>query len=203
MLLSKKYRDQEDEELMKLVSAGDKAAFEEIYDRYSRRITGYFYKMLWSDREKAEDFMHDLFVKIIDRPELFDPSRRFQTWLFSVAHNMCKNEYRKQSVRHEVNHTPLEDHMASTKSDSTMKKIDGQSFRKHLYRELDEMDENHRTTFVLRYEMDFSIKEISNTMACSEGTVKSRLFYTVKKLNTKLKYFDPKSTTPISNETPS
>ena len=84
---------------MIMITDGNQAAFGELYDRYSRVMINYFYRMLWKDREKAEDFMHDLFTKIINKPKLYDPNRSFKTWIYSVANNMCKNEYRKQEVR--------------------------------------------------------------------------------------------------------
>ena len=53
-----------------------------------------------------------------------------------------------------------------------------------------ELDEVKRSTFEMRFRQDLSIKEIAQAMDCNEGTVKSRLFYTLKQLNTKLKHFE-------------
>src|SRR5262245_31137130 len=88
-----------DEDLMRLVQQGASDAFAEIYWRYSTPMVRYFYRMLWKDQHKAQDFLHDLFLKIVERPEHFDVNKKFSTWLYSVAHNMCKNEYRKQQFR--------------------------------------------------------------------------------------------------------
>ena len=98
-LFKKDYSTYTDEELMRSFIEGDKVSFEQIYDRYESFMVNFFYRKLWSDRIKAEDFAHDLFTKIIDKPESFDLTRNFKTWLFSVANNMCKNEYKKQEVR--------------------------------------------------------------------------------------------------------
>jgi RNA polymerase sigma-70 factor, ECF subfamily len=56
--------------------------------------------------------------------------------------------------------------------------------------ELGLLDEKHRSVFILRFQEEMSIKEISESLGISEGTVKSRLFYTLKKLSDKLKVFD-------------
>ena len=64
-------------------------------------------------------------------------------------------------------------------------------FEDALSFELEQFDTSHRTVFYLRYQQNFSIKEIGNIMDCSEGTVKSRLFYTTQKLAHKLKAFNP------------
>ena len=80
-LFKKDYSTYTDEELMRSFTEGDKKAFEQIYARYESFMVNFFYRKLWSDRIKAEDFAHDLFTKIIDKPESFDLSRNFKTWL--------------------------------------------------------------------------------------------------------------------------
>lgn len=177
---------------MRLLAQGDRNAFGEIYDRYSKPLMIYFTRMLWKDKEKAKDFMHDIFTKIVDRPQLYNPDRPFKTWVYSVANNMCKNEYRKQEVR---NNTVLgvNENMGNTETEKN-RHMDAEEFNKALYRELDKLEEIQKTTFLMRYKMDLSIREIAEITNSNEGTVKSRLFYTLKKLSEKLKVFDPKLT---------
>ena len=70
--------------------------------------------------------------------------------------------------------------------------VDREIFNEKLNEELLELSENHRVVFELRYKEDLSIKEIADVMECSEGTIKSRLFYTIKKLSDKLQAYNPK-----------
>jgi RNA polymerase sigma-70 factor (ECF subfamily) len=56
---------------------------------------------------------------------------------------------------------------------------------------LQSVSEKHRTVFVLRFRQELSLKEISEICQCSEGTVKSRLFYALKKIAPALNIFDP------------
>ena len=180
-----------DERLMELVVRGDERAFGALYDRYRRKLLTYFHRMLWQDRERAQDFMQDLFAKIAQRPESYDPARPFSTWLYSVANNMCKNEYRREEVRRTA--APRlkaeTDHIQAIHGDG----VDRANFRDRLDAELDKLDPDHKATFVMRYHEDLAIKEIAVAFGCSEGTVKSRLFYTLKKLAARLKEFDPKA----------
>ena len=53
------------------------------------------------------------------------------------------------------------------------------------------LSENHKKTFILRFKHDLSIKDIAEILETSEGTVKSRIFYTLKKLGKNLKEFSP------------
>ena len=54
------------------------------------------------------------------------------------------------------------------------------------------LDEKHKIVFLLRYQQDISLREIAEILDCPEGTVKLRLFNTIKKLSEKLIIFDPK-----------
>lgn len=180
-----------DEHLMQEVIHGNARAFSLLYDRYSEKMIRYFYRMLGQDREKAEDFTQDIFTKLIEKPHLYDSSKKFSTWLYSIANNMCKNEYRRLAVR--KNTIPGEPDSNKTKdenSEDIITSMDKKTFNKLLDIELGLLDEKHRSTFIMRYQEEMSIKEISEALDISEGTVKSRLFYTIRKLSEKLKVFD-------------
>ncbi|MEO8589239.1 MAG: RNA polymerase sigma factor [Flavobacteriales bacterium] len=193
-LFSKEYGRLGDERLMELVVRGDERAFAAIYDRYQHRLLNYFHRMLWHDREKARDHLQDLFAKLAQRPQSYDPSRPFQTWLFSVANNMCKNAYRHEEVvkaaaLHLRNGVDREEAKGGVGVDHAL-------FRDRLDHELGKLEPDHKATFVMRYHEDMAIKEIAAAFACSEGTVKSRLFYTLKKLAERMKEFDPNALSP-------
>lgn len=180
-----------DEELMQRSRDGDSQAFGQLYDRYAPRLHHYFARMLWNDQEKARDMTQDLFTKIIKKPELYKKGSKFSTWIYSIASNMCKNEYRHHEVkqRHAVGvQQAYADSLGSKRPD-----IDQQDFKRSLDAQLEQLDHPQRSTFIMRYKQGLSIKEIADVMDCSEGTVKSRLFYTTKKLAKKLKQFDPKN----------
>jgi RNA polymerase sigma-70 factor (ECF subfamily) len=194
-LQGRKYKAFTDEELMQMIAKGDSMAFEELYDRYSKPMVNYFCRMLWKDRVKAQDFMQDLFTKIVNRPDQYDSSRNFKTWLYSIANNMCKNEYRKQEVRKNTVKMTHENIKVYDESPEKSKLMDAEVFNEMLDKELEELEEVQRSTFLMRFKMDLSIKEIAEIHQCSEGTVKSRIFYTLKKLSEKLKMFDPNLST--------
>lgn len=182
-----------DQALLALIKEGSEKAFDELYGRYGKRLLHYFYKMLGRDEAKAQDFLQDLFLKIIEKPHLYNPARSFETWVFSVAHNMCKNEYRRTGVQNsifsnaETRHVP--DDSVDLAGDFTGFH-DAALFKKLLQQELDAMDTDQRTTFVLRHQENLSIEQISQVLDCPPGTVKSRLFYAKKRLAARLKIFD-------------
>ena len=104
---------------------------------------------------------------------------------------MCKNEYRKQSIRHNTSYDIEEGLQIKDTGMNAMDNLQDSQFSEKLKLELDKLDEKQKSAFVMRYFQELSIKEIAETLHISEGTVKSRLFYTLKKLTVSLKEFAP------------
>ncbi|NOT74847.1 MAG: sigma-70 family RNA polymerase sigma factor [Cyclobacteriaceae bacterium] len=174
-----------DEELMKHIQSGQERALTELYGRYSKKLVRYFHRMLWKDEAMAQDFLHDLFLKVIEKPLMFDAERRFSTWIYSAAFNMCKNAYRKQSFRETAKDNFL------PAAEIFQPDVDHKDFKKVLENVLTQCEESDRNLFVLRYELDIPFAEIASILECPEGTVKSRLFYLKKKIAHKLKAYNP------------
>lgn len=175
-----------DEELMCLLIEREKQAFDELYMRYSKLMLNYFYRMLYFDKERAEDMLHDLFLKIIEKPHLFNTEKNFSTWIYTVAGNMLKNEFRDKQIH--GNHERNYGNEQETKVENGQK-VDRELFLCSLTRELDKFETELKEIFVLRYFEEMSIKEIAEIANCPEGTVKSRLFYMNKKLSVSLAAF--------------
>ncbi|MGV3508593.1 MAG: RNA polymerase sigma factor [Sphingobacteriaceae bacterium] len=188
----KKYNKSSDEELMLLIIQGNHRAFEELYKRYSKNMLYFFYQRLQQNNEKSQDFLQDLFLKVIEKANRFDSSKKFKIWLYTMAANMCKNEYRRVEVRGvQVGDFDFNELFQESSTAHLADKFDKNLFTRLLTNELSKLDENHSLTFELRYINHLSINEISTVMECSEGTVKSRLFYTIRKLSHKLEMFNP------------
>lgn len=188
LFFRRNYQSLSDEELLVLHRKGKSEAFEELYQRYHRKVFYFFYKMLGQDKDKADDFLHDLFLKVIERPEIIDPDRKFSSWLYTVAGNMCKNEYRKLEVQRQKNiNVSIEESEEHDHDES----LTHQSFKKDLHKCLDRLEPEVRMIFLLRFDEELQIKEIATITGCSEGTVKSRIHYTLKKLSDQLKIYKP------------
>ena len=183
------YHKKTDEVLMVLIQSGDHRAFQQLYERYAARLNGFFFNMLWSNSEMAEDYVQDLFTKIIDRPELYKQEYLVKPWLFQIASNMCKNAYRKNSFETAYRqHLEAEGiHLAHIEQ-----RLDHRLQSDLLSKELDKLDEDQRSIFLLRYQQDMTIEELSETFDIPPGTVKSRLFTLRKQL---LETIDDQKTT--------
>jgi RNA polymerase sigma-70 factor (ECF subfamily) len=192
-----------DQKLMQGVQRRDTSAFDELYSRYSRRLLSYFHRELGGDGQKAQDFLQDLFLKIVEKPDSFDTSKNFSTWIFTVAYNMCKNEYRRLDVRRNTEENVRMEQVtqhSEAHGRNPEQRMDQDKFETALLAELQELGDGHRSAFLLRHQQNLSIKEIAEVLGCSEGTVKSRLFYATQKLAARLKAFNPYPTEVSKNE---
>lgn len=87
-----------DEALMVAYQLGDVAAFELLYERYQRRLRGYFWRR-FADRELAADLSQRTMLRIHRARHGYDPSRPFESWLFTVSANLVKDELKWRSRR--------------------------------------------------------------------------------------------------------
>lgn len=188
-MFGKNAKDVSDEMLMQKSAAGDRFSFEMLYERYAGKLYHYFLRMLWHDEEMAQDLTQEVFLKIVQKPEQFDTNRTFKTWVFSVAHNMCKNAYRHKEVRDKAGVELAYSAMRSVNGDQ--EHMDREGFDNSLKKALNEMDPEKRNTFILRFKHDLSIRDIAEITETSEGTVKSRIFYTLKALAVQLQAYNP------------
>lgn len=178
-----RHKDSSDEELLISISNGNSDSFNELYSRYKDRLLYYLYRMLFQDKELAKDFLQEIFIKIINKPHLFDPKMKFSTWIFSIANNMCKNEYRSRDIRKNTINYENPDNLNSEDYINT----DHEPIVNLIFNQLNNFDDPHKSAFLLKYREGFSVDEISKILELPIGTIKSRLFYTRKKLQENIK----------------
>jgi RNA polymerase sigma-70 factor, ECF subfamily len=171
-----------DSDVVAAYLGGDRRAFEVLVDRYQRRLLNFVYRTI-GDRERAEDLVQEVFIRVHRHLHRFDQSRKFSTWIYTIASNLAKNELRNRS------RNPLILFQAIRKDDDQDQRPlqfeDRQSrpddlFRKRHLRELVEwtvaqLPEHHRIVFVLRELEGKTYEEIAEITDCNLGTVKSRL----------------------------
>ncbi len=184
-LFKTSYKQHTDEHLMELIiHKDDQLAFEQLYDRYAQKLTGFCNRMVQS-KEQAEDLVHEVFIKIMEQPRAFDINLKFSTWVYTVANNLCLNTIRNHSNREKllaINYTVSE-------TVTSHQHIDAGKLKLKINELYQQLSEKEKAVFVLRFEHELSMKEIAEIIAIPEGSVKSCLFYLLKKFNTHLQPF--------------
>src|SRR5688572_12017791 len=98
-------RSDTDVALVARVRAGDDRAFEELYHRYRRRITGYLLRMV-RDPGRAEDLTQDTFVAALRRMRETDSEIVFKPWVYEIARNAAIDLHRRAGRTNEVSIDP-------------------------------------------------------------------------------------------------
>jgi RNA polymerase sigma-70 factor (ECF subfamily) len=161
---------------------GEERAFQELVDRYQTRLLNFVYRTI-GDREKAEDLVQEVFIRVYRHLHRFDRAKKFSTWIYTIASNLAKNELRNRSRKPLVLFQTIrknwqDDDRPLQFEDTTARPDD--LFRKRHLRELVEdsvakLPAHHREVFVLRELEGKSYEEIAEITECNLGTVKSRL----------------------------
>src|ERR1700694_3898473 len=89
-------RAMDDAEIVTSFLGGEERAFQELVERYQTRLLNFIYRTI-GDREKAEDLVQEVFIRVYRHLHRFDRSKKFSTWAYTIASNLAKNELRKRS----------------------------------------------------------------------------------------------------------
>jgi RNA polymerase sigma-70 factor (ECF subfamily) len=177
-----------DEALMQLLSTRHcNDALTEIHSRYAKKLLGFFLRMTNGNQVKSQDLVQDLFLRILEKHQLFDSQKRFYSWVYTIASNMVKTSYREKSfVDFESDQKNMGHlvHWSDNQNDISL-------FHDVLKQAIYQLEEFQRLPFILRYMEELSVKEIAEILEISEGTVKSRLFYATRKIAKDLNEFTP------------
>jgi RNA polymerase sigma-70 factor, ECF subfamily len=172
----------EDTALVNAYLEGETRTFDVLVERYQTRLLNFVYRIV-GDRERAEDLVQEVFVRVYRHLARFDRSKKFSTWIYTIASNLAKNELRNRSRNPLVLFTSMtkgwEDEERPLEFEDPTSRPDD-LFRKRHVREMVEssvaqLPTHHREVFVLREIEGRSYEEIAEITHCNLGTVKSRL----------------------------
>jgi RNA polymerase sigma-70 factor, ECF subfamily len=172
----------DDSAVVELFLTGEERAFQALVDRYQVRLLNFVYRTI-GDRERAEDLVQEVFIRVYRHLHRFDRGKKFSTWAYTIASNLAKNELRNRSrnplVLFQTIKKNWDDEDRPLQFEDSASRPDDLYRKRHL-RELVEasvarLPEHHRQVFVLRELEGKSYEEIAEITACNLGTVKSRL----------------------------
>jgi len=174
--------DISDEELVTAHLEGRPGAFQHLYDRYRDRLVHFIIRKT-GDPDRAQDLVQEAFIRVTRHLHRFDTTKKFSTWIYTIASNLSKNELRNRSRSPLVLFQKLEnnwydDHRPIQFEDSRMKPDD--MYRRRYLRQIveetvQELPEHHQLVFRLRELEGKSYEEIAEITGVNLGTVKSRL----------------------------
>jgi len=172
----------DDTALIEAFAEGESRAFEVLVTRYQARLLNFICRTI-GDRERGEDLVQEVFIRVHRHLHRFDRTKKFSTWIYTIASNLAKNELRNrarnplvlfQSLRQnwEDEDRPLQFEDRNSRPDDMYRR---RYLREMVEQAITRLPEHHRQVFVLRELEGKPYEEIAEITGCNLGTVKSRL----------------------------
>ena len=171
--------------LVRRCISGDAAAWEEIVQRYNRRIYNICYRFAGS-ADDAQDLTQDVFIKMYRTLQTYDVERgAFMTWVTTITRNLLVDHFRKTKqdrVTDSIDGAPSEHEDAMPLSEQIRdtsatpdSRVQSRETSETVHRALQKLSPELRESVILRDLQDMDYKEIAHVLKVPEGTVKSRI----------------------------
>lgn len=181
--------------LVRRIQRGDTSAFQELVEGYKQQVY-YLAHDLSGNHHDAEDLSQEVFIKAYRGIGTFRSGAKIGSWLHRITVNAYIDSKRKKSQKmvtlagknDETGFDPVEsaiDEAAANPEQAATSAGIGE----HIEAALQRLSEQEKTVFVMRHYHDMSLKEISETLNVAEGTVKSLLFRSIRKLRDQLSFY--------------
>jgi RNA polymerase sigma-70 factor (ECF subfamily) len=177
----------DDRALVREAQQGNMGAFEELIARHRDKIYSRAFSMMRNEDE-ALDLSQEAWVKGWQRLAQFQGESSFGTWMTRIVINLCLDQIRRQKRQHlesieamDQESGGVERHLPIVMANPTAG-LERAELRKRIDAALGQLTHEHRTVLILHEFEEMEYKEIARVMACSIGTVMSRLFYARRRM---------------------
>lgn len=175
---------------------GDQSAFKQMVDLFKQNVY-YLALDLAGNHYDAEDISQEVFIKAYRGIGKFRSGAKLNTWLYRITVNTFIDAKRKKTLKvvslSDRSDKPGEidplDTVADGVTGNPERELRASKIDAHIQAALDQLSEQERNVFVMRHYHDMQIKEISEVAGIAEGTVKSLLFRSVRKLRERLAFY--------------
>ncbi len=161
----------EESRIIRLLKEGDRGAFSLLYKRYWQKVYG-FCRLYLNSRERAEDVVQEVFIKLWEARELLREDDSPEGFLFIVTRNLVFNQYRKEVNGDYYKMTVLS---ALESSYDIEEEIAARDLGRYIDRLIEELPEKRRQIFNLSRKAHKSHKEIALLLGISEKTVENQI----------------------------
>jgi RNA polymerase sigma factor (sigma-70 family) len=173
-----------DEALMLRYSAGDVRAFEALYMRHEIKVWRYIYRSV-CNRATADELMQDVWFAVAQSASRYQPTARFTTWLFTLAHHRMVDRHRSAEPHYgqqAANQQGEIEQLAAEGTCEPSRQVESIQHANALIMAVEQLPPEQREAFLMQAEGELSVEEIASATGVSFETVKSRLRYARSKL---------------------
>ena len=162
--------------------AGDLMAFNLLYARHKGSTYRYILRQC-NEQHLADDLMQELWSKLIKAKNNYEPSAKFTTWLYRIAHHVIVDNYRQSTNYHQTQDDDYNvESLPDIQSETLEKMVENKEQHKHIKYCMGKLPNNLLEMFLLKQETDLTINQIADIVECSFEAAKSRLRYAYKSL---------------------
>jgi RNA polymerase sigma-70 factor (ECF subfamily) len=172
---------EEDNILIEYSLKGDIHAFGSLVNKYQNTIYSYLLKVCQS-KEDAEDLTQEVFIKVYNNLYKFNYKCKLLTWIFKIAINTFKTEYRKRKKLFVLESDEVLAYMSCDISDFPEQIYERKETLKEAVDMLNKLDFEQKNALLLKYVHDFSHKEIGQILGISEAAVKMKVYRAKKNI---------------------
>lgn len=163
-----------DEQLIKLVKAGDSKALNKLLDLYIPQLKAFF-RYIHIPEDYIDDLIQETFEKMLNKIDEFDESKKFSTWLMTMGKNLYIDQYRRKIKGDEILAEEASDIAATDPEKEAVGKITVEELLKNL-------DEKERFIVEMRVFQKMPFAEISELTGDQETTLRSKFFRVMARL---------------------
>jgi RNA polymerase sigma-70 factor (ECF subfamily) len=163
---------------------GDAAAFQILVKRHKEKVRNIIY-ITMNNSALVDDIAQDVFITVYRNLKHFRFESQFTTWLYRITVNRCKDYLRKMNVRKIF--FPVEDGMNISDYSTP---VENNDISKIVMDAISKLPVKLRMPLIMKDIEGFSYQEISESLNCEMGTVKSRIFRGREKLKEILQPFE-------------
>ena len=146
-----------------------------------RENLSFFANSLASNREEAEDLVQDTFVKALTNKDKFMDNTNLKAWTYTIMKNTFINNYRRSQKANTFTDSTNDQYYINIPGNNDGESPDAKVSVKEIRKAINNLEDVHRLPFEM-HTRGFKYKEIAEELDLSIGTVKSRIFFTRKKL---------------------
>lgn len=171
--------------LVERASAGDRASAERLVRAHQDSLFAYMFR-LSGRRDVAEDVVQEAFVRVFTHLDRFDPKFRFSTWLFTIAKRLYVNSCQKMKPVYDTDTVGARRGSGAEPGAPMIAAEVRDNARDALQAALAELTDEQREIVVLFHQHNWPISLIAEHLGMPEGTIKSHLHRSRKRLRVTL-----------------
>lgn len=173
-----------DAQLVKNFRNGDIDAFNRLVRRWQKRIHRFSYRY-FASHDEAMEITQKTFIKVYKKLNTLDDAEKFSPWIYRIANNLCLDETKRAGRRRAASMDALPKHpIAKNWAGNPDRQVQQEELGSILQLALNQLPPEQRIVVIMKEYEGLKFREIADILNEPENTVKSRLYYGLKKLRT-------------------